>query len=716
WLAATQFQPTHARSVFPCFDEPEFKATFNIELTVPNYYHALANTPVEEGYPQAVGDDELVYKFKETGLMSTYLIAFVVSQFDYLKAEGADYSFTAWARKDAIEYAQYSQYIGPELVIWLEEYTGISYTFDKIDQVAIPDFAAGAMENWGLITYRETALLHYNEASTEANRRTVATIVAHELAHMWFGNLVTLKWWEDTWLNEGFATYFEYVATAGVEVEWRLMDQFVVNTLHGALATDSLASAQALSSSCETPAEISGKFTTISYSKGGSILRMTSYILTGRTFSSAIGKYLDEYKEKNTVPQNLFDALETERNTDNIQVPSVNDFLPLWINEPGYPVISVQRNGNSFNIQQERFLLNEDEESSEINWWVPLSWTKESEGLEGFDTTTPMEWLEGVKSTTITIEAEASEWIIFNNQETGYYRVNYDEESWKLIINGLRNNPDNIHVLNRAQLLDDALNLARAGKLSYQIALEVLDYLQNEEDYIPWVSAFSALSFLDRKLVSEDGHADFKEYVRNLISKTYESIGFEVNTEDEHVKHLHRATLLNWACRFEHGDCVQQSKNKFTEYMSVLTLVPANLRNVVYCTALQNGGNEEWEFLWNVYVESDIAVEKNCYTFCSWIGLRPERLLDHLMPPARWALHRDRRYLSPLGVFCSHPKNLELPWVQDKIGLKELVANVQGVLGSLQRFAALVLRYIQDRVLREYKYIKKNECLHGANV
>ncbi|KAJ9573937.1 hypothetical protein L9F63_008679, partial [Diploptera punctata] len=612
WLAATQFQATHARKVFPCFDEPDFKAKFTIQLTIPKHYHALANTPLaEEPFEEEEG--WLINKFKETDIMSTYLVAFVVSDFVYVTDQDAKYYFTAWAREEAIEKADYSQNIGPELVDWFEEYTGIDYTFEKIDQVALPDFAAGAMENWGLITYREhfRRLLYYDEASTESNKKSTALVVAHELAHMWFGNLITLQWWGDTWLNEGFARYFQYFSTSYVEEDWRLMDQFLVDQQQGVFATDALTSAQALSSFCETPAEISAKFTTISYSKGGSILRMVSHILTPDTFQAGLKKYLNEFKEKNTIPQDLFDALEAQRAEDNRAAPRINNFLPLWTTQPGFPVLTVDRQGNVFNVSQERFLLKEDEESTQENWWIPLTWTKESEAPDGFEKTQPMEWLSGYDYDTIQLDIEPTEWIIFNNQEAGYYRVNYNDENWKLIINGLHNNPEKFHVLNRAQLVDDALNLARAGKLSYQIALEVLDYLHNENDYIPWASAFSALSFLNRRLISIDGHEDFKTYVLKLIDATYESIGFEVNADDNHITHLHRATLINWACTFEHEHCVEQSSKKFNDYFTDNTnLVPANLRSVVYCTALRSGGKDEWDFLWDIYVNSRIAAEK----------------------------------------------------------------------------------------------------------
>nr|CAD7199426.1 unnamed protein product [Timema douglasi] len=265
WLASTQFQPTSARRAFPCFDEPGLKAIFKVSIGVDSGRHALANMPVES---IDMNEEPGIawYHFQETPMpISTYLIAFVVSDFTNLSSSDGFYS--TWQREAAVRQAQYSLEVTPRLMTALEAYTGQEYFLPKLDQVAVPDFDAGAMENWGLITYREIYILYQERVSRAMDKQNVATIIAHELAHKWFGNLVSPKWWKYLWLNEGFATFFEYFTTASVETSWRLDHQFVPSAVQSALSSDSLQSSHPMTVDVGSPNEISAIFSTVSYSK-----------------------------------------------------------------------------------------------------------------------------------------------------------------------------------------------------------------------------------------------------------------------------------------------------------------------------------------------------------------------------------------------------------------------------------------------------------------
>ncbi|KDR22501.1 Aminopeptidase N [Zootermopsis nevadensis] len=340
---------------------------------------------------------------------------------------------------------------------------------------------------------------------------------------------------------------------------------------------------------------------------------MLRHILTPETFRKGVQRYLTAHSWNNTIPEDLFAALEEQRIEDNIDSHPVDHFFVAWTTQPGYPVIYVTRENDKFTVTQERFLLKDDEVTEQLKWFVPLTWTTESQAPVGFESTETKDWISpSDTSKELNIETNPGEWIIFNNQETGYYRVNYDPESWKLIIQGLHRDHNVIHPVNRAQLLDDALNLARAGKLEYSLALEVTHYLGLDQDYIPWAAALNAFSFLDRRLTSDDGHQYFKIFVLNLLRGVYDELGFEEKSGDTQVRLLHRVSVLTWACRLGLEDCVNRAVDIFKAYKGDAenNPIPANLRSLVFCTALENGGEEEWNLLWERYQESVITTEQ----------------------------------------------------------------------------------------------------------
>nr|CAD7255859.1 unnamed protein product [Timema shepardi] len=670
WLASTQFQPTSARRAFPCFDEPGLKAIFKVSIGVDSRRHALANMPVESIDLDA--ESVIVWHhFQETPMpISTYLIAFVVSDFTNLSSSDGFYS--TWQREAAVGQAQYSIEVTPRLMSALEAYTGLEYFLPKLDQVAVPDFDAGAMENWGLITYREQLVLYVEGVSRAMDKQNVATIIAHELAHKWFGNLVSPKWWKYLWLNEGFATFFEYFTTASVrigkdeleevnphlrggkveyhlgkttpsspdrdsnldlpvlnsraqyvkrvETSWRLDHQFVPYAVQSALSSDSLQSSHPMTVDVGSPNEISAIFSTVSYSKAGSVIRMIEHCLTPETFRQGISQYVANHGNQTAEPDYLFRALQ-EQYENEVESPGfdVKTVLDTWSMQKGYPVITVTRNysqGQTI-VRQERFLRNMSEsptDTHDYKWWVPLTYTTQSQ-LD-FNTTTAKTWLEASQdSSLVDVSAASNEWILFNIQETGFYRVNYDARNWALITNYLNSESfTNIHVLNRAQLLDDSFNLARAGVLNYGTALSLTKYLSRETDYIPWYSALTGFNYLDRRIrgMSEYDHHTFKKCVLRLFETVNDTLGFEEQERDSHTTKINRNLIMSWLCNYEVKSCTDYATREFAALMNDPDsyYISPNLKSVVYCNGLRFGGEEEWNFLWNRYLNHNVNTEQ----------------------------------------------------------------------------------------------------------
>ncbi|RZB40073.1 Peptidase M1 and/or CopC domain containing protein, partial [Asbolus verrucosus] len=411
YLATTQFQATYARRAFPCFDEPLFKATFDIKIRHQEKFNALGNTKGERRL-DADKPGFVVTTFGQTPKMSTYLVAFIVSDFD-CSLDDSSVPHQICSRVEAASTRKLALELGPQILTALEDYTGVPYADEqitKIDQVAIPDFSAGAMENWGLATYRETALLWDEQKSSNRYKQRIATVITHELAHMWFGDLVTTHWWDDTFLNEGWATYLEYFITAKVLNDWQLEKQFVLDELQPMLQIDSLQSSRPLSFKASTPAEVSSRFTSVSYNKGGSILRMVENFMGTENFKKGITKYLKDNSYNNVVPSDLWTAFQ-EFTADLPE--TLEKVMEKWVIKSGYPLLTVRVNGSNVIISQERFFTDGGVPSDSEKWYVPVTWTKSND-----PNTFQNRWL--LPSEDLVIQGEltdATEWIILNKQQ-----------------------------------------------------------------------------------------------------------------------------------------------------------------------------------------------------------------------------------------------------------------------------------------------------------
>ncbi|KAK6644232.1 hypothetical protein RUM43_000499 [Polyplax serrata] len=579
----------------------------------------LSNGKPIAGIPNYVWDE-----YQESVPMSTYLVAFVVSDFSNI-TDGN--KFTVWTRDSAIGQAKYSLEIGPKILNYFEKYFGIDFPLPKVDMVALPDFAAGAMENWGLITFRETALLYEAGVSSSNNKQRVATVVSHELAHQWFGNLVTPSWWSDLWLNEGFASYVEYLGVEAVEPSWKIMEQFVIHEVQNVFALDALRTSHQISVKVHHPDEISEIFDRISYGKGASLIRMMNHFLTNDVFKRGLSKYLKRHKFSSTEQDDLWAALTEQAHEDMVMSKnmSVKTIMDTWTLQTGFPVINVKRDYNNGKavLNQEIFLLfkstgskSKGKRSEKVLWWVPITYTT-SQQLN-FNKTYPSHWFKREEQISIENLPSEKDWILLNIQQTGFYRVNYDDRNWKMLIDYLMNPAlfGNISPINRAQLLDDALNLARAELLSYDVAMNVTAYLSNEVEYLPWRSAFTAFSYMDNMLIKTGGYDKFKKYILKLIEKLYNEVGFEARPNDPQLTIYKRIHVLLWACSLGHGNCVKNSvalfkKWKETQDPDKSNPISPDLKSIVYCTALKVGSEEDWNFAWERFKKANVASERD---------------------------------------------------------------------------------------------------------
>lgn len=612
WLLVTsQLQPTDARKVFPCFDEPAMKARFKVTII-----HRAGTTALANGFYQGSSSVDIdgepweISRFLQTEKMSTYLLAFTVSNFKFAESHHDRVKIHINARPEAIEAGQanYAAHITGEMLTFYEGYFDIRYTFTKLDQLAVPDFSGEAMENWGLISYRESTLLYEEGISSITNKESIATTVAHELTHQWFGNLVTMKWWNDLWLNEGFATYFSYLGVDQVQPDWNIKDRMVLNEIQTVFQVDSLASSHPLSceeNDVETPSDITELFDDITYRKGAAVLRMLADYISVRAFNNGIKKYLKALQYGNAEVKDLWAHLQQGVNEDGGFI-QVAEFMDTWSNQVGYPVISI--NTSTGAVSQQHFLLNQTS-NYDLLWHVPIT------VLKAGARPTKVLLTDSGPDLKPDFRAVGNQWVLANLNCNGYYRVNYNPENWERLLRQMETNVHAIPVINRGQLIDDAFNLARAGHVNVTLALNMTRYLKGEVEYIPWESALRNFDYFlfmfDRSEVYGPMQAYLRDQVQDLYEH-YENLTLASSVPDNHTAQYNQINAIDVACSNGLPACQTMAQQLFSLWMVNYTnFIHPNLRFSVYCQAIATGGEEEWEFAWKMFQTATAASERD---------------------------------------------------------------------------------------------------------
>ncbi|XP_077977434.1 aminopeptidase N-like [Glandiceps talaboti] len=625
WVALTCFQPTFARKAFPCMDEPHLKATFDIIITHRPNRTALSNMPEY----RVTDDGEWRTTYFDTSVpMSTYHISFAILDFERIeKITPTGIQFRVWASPSKIAEASYALEVGVKILSFFEEYFEIRYPIPKMDMVASPDYASAGLENWALIVYLEPYMLYDPATQSPEQKFQVATIIAHELAHMWFGNMVTLDWWDQLWLNEGFATFFEYPAVDHVHPEWQMWDQFLTETIPLAMTVDSQPSKSMVHHVEGWTEEVWALFGSIAYDKGASVVRSFKSFVSEEVMDSGIRDYLTTHLYGSVNTDDLWQALE-KADSDHGGT-DVKGMMDSWALQAGVPVVMVTRVGrDSVKIQQSQFIeisdgtLQEDLQETH-KWNIPLTFTHQAE--KEFQRPSTAWLLADNEEDTIKIQGLSNDdWILFNINQTGYYRVNYDVDNWRKLAEALKENYMIFPTQTRAALLNDAFTLALAGHIEMVYALQLTEYLHQETEYIVWELLKQHLPKLHVFLLKSPEFELFEKYWRNKIAPLYSSLGWNLTTNDllEYRKRLH---AIKVSCVYGNKHCLKTSHRLYRNWMkdpqnkslvSISALAP-----VLYCAAIRKGDVQDWMFahreLTNDYFY-DVTMAMGC-TRESWL-------------------------------------------------------------------------------------------------
>ncbi|XP_052084017.1 aminopeptidase N-like [Mytilus californianus] len=605
YLAATQLQSTDARKMFPCLDEPDMKATFSMTIIHQEQYTALSNMP-EETVQYLTSDPGYVkVKFKKSPRMSTYLLAVIVAEFQYKEKIFDDgYQLRVWAQPKKINQTEYALQIGEEIYEYFTDYFGINDIVPKSDHVAVPDFSGGAMENWGLVIYRETALLYDPELSSSENKLMVTLIVAHEIAHTWFGNMVTMKWWDDLWLNEGFASLLMYFAMDHIYPDWDIFNLYVVvKEVFTVMLKDALPTSHPVSTPISTPDDIAQTFDTISYSKGMAVLRMLLGFVGWEDFKQGLRLYVIKYQFKNAEMDELWDQF-SEAVDHRYDIKYI---MNTWTRQMGYPVITITCEGDDYVLQQSRFLL--DGNSSfgapsiyDYKWVIPFTYMTEEHSDPN---NASIVWLD---MGSATIPKQENSWILGNVFYTGFYRINYELSMWQSLAAQLNRDHTVFPESNRAGLIGDALNLARAQTIDYEVALNMTTYLKNEEKYVPWRAFVDSIEFIKGMISKQGSYVLLRKYLHDLVAPVFDTVGTSTSgtLPEQHM----RDVMLQTACDVGVVKAINYAKEMFRKWKTEGIKLPSQYSLVIYTVGVREGSVEEWDYVWNKSKSSNVDGER----------------------------------------------------------------------------------------------------------
>ncbi len=607
YLAATQFESHYARKCFPCFDEPAYKATFDLTVRIDSTLKAISNMPIKketQAEPSSAGPrkskafswekdgKQKIISFQTSPKMSTYLLCLCVGEFEFLKDKYKDVEIRVATVPGKSRQGKFALDLTKKFLKYFEDYSGVKYPLPKLDLVALPDFQSGAMENWGIITFREILLLFDPKITSTAIKKRVAEVIAHELWHQWSGNLVTMEWWNDLWLNESFATYMAYKAAGEIFPQWKIWEDFISEETEIALNEDSLKSTHPIEVEIKTPTDITEVFDAISYNKGGSILRMLDTYLGEENFRRGVSKYLNRHAYKNATSEAFWDCLASASKQ------SVEKIMHAWIRQAGFPLVEAELNGNNLELKQKRFAFQLKDKTV---WPIPLVIKTNAEQVKTtFDK----------QNAVIKLNA-APEWFKLNYGQAGFYRVKYSDANLAKLRQLVGNKT--LSAADRWGVQNDLFRLTKHGELAIDKYLDFLRAYRNEDSFLVLADIFGNLwqiyYFFSQESFWNEIWPKFREICRPAFRKVLARLGWQPRENEPEEDRLLRSLAIKFLVFTEDSGALKIGKELFEKYLKTREIHP-DLRSAILYVGSRTGGENTYAQIVQFYKQTKVPEEQ----------------------------------------------------------------------------------------------------------
>ena len=693
-MLGTQFEATDARRFFPCWDEPVFRARFQLSAVVPENWLAVSNMPIES--EKKIGGGKEV-RFAATPSMSSYLNVFVAGELDLIESRIGPTQIRVIATKGKAEMGRYALEATAQILQYYNEYFGVAYPLPKLDQIALPGGFGGAMENWGGITYFETGLLFDPKNSSAETKQDIYEVVAHEMAHMWFGDLVTMAWWDNLWLNEGFASWMGTKCTAQFNPQWEVWlrrnlprdpTRRVGIAKEQAMEGDARSTTHPIQQPVATEAEANSAFDDITYKKGQSFLRMLESFLGEDVFRDGVRWYIAAHEYSNSTTADLWNALS------EASKKPVGEIAAGWTEQPGFPVVKVKREGEGkIRLTQERFTVN-FKNAPALEWKIPLTYSVVGKAPATLLMTDKIDKLQNTS---------AGRALKLNVNGAGNYRVEYDEPSWNLLLHAL----SNLGVEDRVNLLSDAWALVQAEHAPVSVYFGLVERLPASTELGEREQIINVLDFINRLFVRPSERANFQRYARSLLRPTFDTLGWEPKESEPPPAGTLRASLISALGDLNDEQIVAGCRERFEKYLANPASLAPDLRPAVFAVVGRYADERTWNRLHELGLKTTSIEEKQNY-YNALAEATDPKLVEKTLPIALTDELPTSRAIFLVSKVARESDHPDIAWEFAKSNMKALLAKADAL--DANRYTPGLFTFFSDDSLADQlrSYAKAN--------